>query len=102
MLWLLFLPFTLLFGAIAALVALPFALLALPFVIVLWLPFMLLRVALKVVLFPFVVLFAGLGLLIGAIAVVGALLIPLLPILFVAGCAWLLWTLLMQPSRTFR
>lgn len=97
MLWLLLLPFKLLFLVVASLIALPLAMVFVPIALVLWVPFMLLRLALKivtaVVLLPLVLLMGLFGLVVGGIALVFAVFVPLLPFLFLAACVWGIWRL---------
>jgi len=100
MLWLLFLPFTIVFGVLFGLAALPFALIALPFVLIFWLPFLILKFVFRLVLLPFVLLFAGIGMLIATIAVLGAVIVPLIPLAFLVGCGYVLWRLTTRPART--
>jgi len=99
MLWLLFLPFTIVFSILAGLVALPFALLALPFVLVFWLPFAILKFVFRLVLLPIVLLAAGLGMLLAATAVLGVIIVPLIPLAFLVLCGYVLWRLTMGPVR---
>ncbi len=85
MIWLLLLPFRLLFGVVFGLVALPFILLLLPFALLLWLPFAILRLTLKlavgIVVLPILAIVMLLGLLVGGVAVAAAVLVPLIPLL---------------------
>jgi hypothetical protein len=103
MVWLLLLPFRLLFGIVFGLLALPFVILFLPFALLLWLPFALLgltfRVLTALIIVPFVAVAVLLGVLIGGVALVGALLIPLVPLLFVAFCIWAVWRIATRPVR---
>jgi hypothetical protein len=105
MVWLLLLPFRLLFGIVFGLLALPFVILLLPFALLLWLPFALLgltfRILTALIIVPFVAVAVLLGLLIGGVALVGAILIPVVPLLFVAFCIWVIWRLAAGPARTF-
>jgi hypothetical protein len=68
---------------------------------------MILRLALKVVmaivLLPIMVIMAVFGLVFGGVALVAAVLLPLLPFLFLAACAYGLWRLLAgRPVRSFQ
>jgi len=94
MIWLLLLPFRLLFGVVFGLVALPFVLLLLPFVLLLWLPFAILKftvkLALGIVLLPILAIIAVLGLLVGGIFV----LVPLIPLLIVGFGVWAVWRMM--------
>ena len=47
MFWLVTLPFRLLFGILAALVALPFAVVLLPFALLFWIPFVVLKLTVR-------------------------------------------------------
>ncbi len=91
MFYLLTLPFRLVFGLVFGVLGIVVAVLCLPFAL-LFLPFLLLRVVLKtafaLMILPFVLLVAGAGLLIAFAAVSLGLLIPLLPVAFVAFCIW--------------
>jgi hypothetical protein len=93
-LWLLLLPFRLLFGVVFGLLALPLVLLFLPFALLLWIPFMILRFALKlavlVVVLPIVAIAVIGAMLVAGVAVFAAVLLPLLPIVLVAAGLWLL------------
>ncbi len=95
MLWLLLLPFRLLFGVVAGLIALPFVILLLPLALVVWLPFALLRLAFRlvflVVMLPVMIIAAVVGVLAVGAALVGAVLVPLLPLLILGGLGWLVW-----------
>jgi hypothetical protein len=108
MLWLLLLPVKLAFGILFALLALPFAIAMLPIALVLapvalvlWLPFALLRFTLKLIVLPIALVFAFVGLAFGAIALVGALLIPLVPLLLLVGAGWVLWRLASGPTGVY-
>jgi hypothetical protein len=98
--YLLTLPFRIVFGLLIGLVALPFAVLALPFALLL-LPFLLLRVLIKtavlVVVLPIVLLAAGAAVVLAFFAVSFAVLIPLIPIAFVALCVWAIVHLAARP-----
>ena len=61
MLWLVLLPFRLLFAVVFGLLALPFALVLLPFALLLWLPFLLLKFTLRVAAALLLVLLLVLG-----------------------------------------
>ena len=78
------LPFKLFFGLLFGLLLLPFALL--------FLPFLLLRVVLKslvlVAVLPFVLLTVGAAMVVAVVAVLFAMMIPLLPFAFVALFVW--------------
>jgi hypothetical protein len=104
MIWLLLLPFRLLFGVVFGLVALPFVLLFLPIALLIWLPFAILRFTLKVVfgliLLPVIAVVMLVGLLVGGMAVAAAVLIPLIPLLFGAFCVWVGWRLIASPAKT--
>jgi hypothetical protein len=93
MLWLVLLPFRLLFAVVFGILALPFALVLLPFALLLWLPFLLLkftlRVAAALLLVPLLVLGGVIGLLVAGIAAV-AMMVPLLPIAIVLLLVWAL------------
>ena len=93
MIYLLTLPFRLVFGIICSLLALPFALLALPLAL-LYLPFLLLRVLLKgivgLVLLPFMLVAAVITAFVVVAAIVLGVIVPMLvPLAFVACCVWL-------------
>lgn len=79
MFWLLTLPLKLAFGVIFG---------------ILLLPFFLLRVAIKLMVallvLPIVLVFGSIGILFAVIGLCFALLIPLLPLAFVAFCVWAL------------
>jgi hypothetical protein len=98
-LWLLLLPFRLLFGVVFGLLALPFVLLFLPFALVLWLPFAILRFTLKlamlVVVLPIVAIAVIGAMLVAGVAVFAAVLLPLVPVALVAAGIWLL----LRPTR---
>jgi hypothetical protein len=100
MLWLLTLPFRILFGVLFAVLALPFVLLALPFAL-LALPFMLIRFAIKtavaVALLPIVLLVVFVGVGIAFVALAAAILTPLLPFAFLALCVWAIVRLVSRP-----
>ncbi len=87
MFFLLTLPFRIAFG----LLLLPFALLLLPFGLLI-LPFLLLRFVLKsivlMMVLPFVLLAVGGALLFAFVAILFAVMIPLLPFAFIALCVW--------------
>jgi len=100
MLWLLFLPFTIIFSLLLGLVALPLALVAVPIVLAVWLPLAILKFVFRLVLLPVVLLIAAAGVLVGAVAIVGVLVVPLIPLGFLALCGWLLWRLTTRPART--
>ena len=106
MIWLLLLPFRLLFGVVFGLVALPFVLLFLPIALLLWLPFAILRFTIKVVfgliLLPIVAVVMLAGLLVGGIAVAAAILIPVIPLLFAAFCVWVGWRLIAGSGSVVR
>jgi hypothetical protein len=93
MLWLVLLPFRLLFAVVFGLVALPVALVILPFALLLWLPFLLLKVVFRVaaglILLPLIIAGGLLGLVLGGVAI-AALFIPLVPLLLLALLAWAL------------
>ena len=84
MLFLLTLPFRIVFGLFFGLLFLPFTLL--------FLPFLLLRIIIKsavmLIVLPFVLLAVGGALLVAMLAVGLALMVPLLPFAFVALCIW--------------
>jgi hypothetical protein len=98
MFWLLTLPlklaFAIVFGLLA-LLAFPFAALLVPILLLVWLPLMLvkfaLRLAFAVVLLPIVAIVTLLGLAAGGVALVAALLVPLLPLALIVFCGWALW-----------
>jgi hypothetical protein len=79
-----FFPLALPFRIVVGLLLLPFALL--------FLPFLLLRVLLKAVVLlvalPFVLLAVGAAVLVAFVAVLFVVMIPLLPVAFVALCVW--------------
>jgi hypothetical protein len=99
MIWLLLLPFRLLFGVVFGVLALPFVILLLPFALLLWLPFALLRLTLKVivglVIFPIAAVIALVALLVGGIAIA----VPLIPLLVLGFCAWAVWRLVSGPAK---
>jgi hypothetical protein len=105
MVWLLLLPFRLLFGLVFGLLVLPFLVVLLPLALLFWVPFMLLRLTFRVltalIIFPIVAVAVLLGLLVGGIALVGAILLPLIPLLFVAFCVWAVWRIATGPARPF-
>ena len=84
MFFLLTLPFRIVFGLLFGLLLLPFA--------VLIVPFLLLRVMLKslvlLVALPFVLLAVGGALLLAFVAILFAVMIPLLPFAFIVLCVW--------------
>jgi hypothetical protein len=81
------LPFRIAFG----LLLLPFAVLLLPFALLI-VPFLLLRFVLKsivlLMVLPFVLLAVGAALLVAFVAVVFAVMIPLLPFAFIGFLVW--------------
>lgn len=97
MLWLVLLPFRLLFAIVFGILALPFVLLLLPFALLLWIPFLLLkftvRLALGLLLIPLMLVGGLLGIVLFGVAAVAAM-VPLLPIAFVA---FLLWMVMRRP-----
>ena len=98
MLWLVLLPFRLLFTLVFGLVALPFLVLLLPLALLLWIPFVLLkltlRIAATVILLPFIAVIVVAGLFVAG-AAAAALFVPL-GLCAVAAAA--LWALL-RPVR---
>jgi hypothetical protein len=87
------LPFRLVFGILCSLLALPFALLAIPFAL-LYLPFLVLRFLVKaivaLVMLPFVLFAAIIGIGLALVAISVFLILPLvLPIAFVLFCLWI-------------
>jgi hypothetical protein len=98
-LWLLLLPFRLLFGVVFGLLALPFVLLLLPVALVLWIPFMILRFTLKLavmaVVLPIVAIAVIGATLLAGVALFAAVVVPLLPLALVAVGLWML----MRPTR---
>jgi hypothetical protein len=102
MIWLLLLPFRLLFGVVFGLLALPFVILLLPFALLLWLPFAILRFTLKlalgIVVLPIVAIAMVLGLLVGGIA----LLVPLIPLLALGFVAWAVWRMMSRSTSLVR
>ena len=97
MFFLLTLPFRIFFGLLCGLLFLPFVLLLVPF--------LLLRVVIKtavlLVALPFVLLAVGGALLVACVAVLFALLIPLLPFAFVALCVWAIVRVASRPALTY-
>jgi hypothetical protein len=97
MFFLLTLPFRIAFGLFFGLLFLPFALLIVPF--------MLLRLLIKsmvfVVVLPFVLLAVGGALLAAFVAVLFAVMIPLLPFAFLALFVWAIVRLTSRPSLTY-
>jgi hypothetical protein len=89
--YLLTLPFRILIGLLFGLIALPFAVLALPFAL-LFLPFLLLRLLVKTavmaLVLPIVVLAAGGAVVMALFALSFAVLVPLIPIAFLALFVW--------------
>ena len=90
-----------LFGLFAGFAALLGGVILLPLMLVglvLWLPFMLLKLTLRLVfgllVLPVFLVIALIGLLAGGLALAVAILAPLIPLLLLAGCAWLLWRLI--------
>jgi hypothetical protein len=104
MIWLLLLPFRLALGLIAGLVVLPFVLILLPFALLLWLPFAMLRAALRlvvgVVVLPIVLVALVLGLLAAGVGLALALLVPLLPVILIGSCIWVVVRLAGGPVRS--
>jgi hypothetical protein len=102
MIWLLLLPFRLLFGVVFGLVALPFVILLLPFALLLWLPFAILRFTLKLALgilvLPIVAIAMILGLLVGGVA----LLLPLIPLLALGFVGWAVWRMMSRSTSLVR
>ena len=102
MIWLLLLPFRLLFGVVFGLVALPFVVLLLPFALFLWLPFAILRFTLKlafgILVLPFIVIAMMVGLLVGGVA----LFVPLIPLLALAFVAWAVWRMMSRSTSLVR
>ena len=82
----------------------PFTAVALPVVLVLWLAFAALRVALRLAVGLVVLPFVFLGLVIGAVvAGIGlalAILVPLVPLALVAFFVWTILRLIGRPART--
>jgi hypothetical protein len=103
MIWLLLLPFRLLFGVVFGLLALPFVILFLPLVLLLWLPFAILRLALKlivgIVVLPIVAVVTFAGLLIGGVALAAAIFVPLIPLLLLAFVIWAVWRMTQGPAK---
>jgi hypothetical protein len=99
--YLLTLPFRIFFGLLVGLMALPFVALALPFAL-LFLPFLLLRVLVKsavmLVVVPIALLVGGLVIVVGLFALSFAVLVPLLPIAFLAICVWAIVRLAARPA----
>ncbi|HET6955132.1 MAG TPA: hypothetical protein VFI56_01085 [Vicinamibacterales bacterium] len=97
MFFLLTLPFRIAFGLLCGLLFLPFALL--------FLPFMLLRLLIKsvvlLVALPFVLLAVGGALLAAFVAVLFAVMIPLLPFAFLALFIWAIIRLTSRPSLSY-
>jgi hypothetical protein len=91
MLWLLLLPFRLLFTVVFGLLALPFLIVLLPFALLLWIPFVLLkltlRVALGVVLLPVMAVLMIAGLFVAG-AAAAALFVPIGLCLVAAAALW--------------
>lgn len=100
---LVFLPFVLLFGLVAAAVAIPLAVVLIPLALVLWIPFMLLKVVFRlifaVVLVPIVFAVTLIGLVAGGAALLFGLFLPLLPLLVVVAGLWFFWRLLFSRER---
>ena len=94
MIWLITLPFRIVFGLFFGLLALPFALLAIPFAL-LFLPFLLLRVLIKTAMLalvlPFVLIVTFAATAFAFFAVGMALFAPLLPFAIVALVCWALF-----------
>lgn len=84
MFFLLTLPFRIVFGLLFGILLVPFALL--------FLPFLLLRLVIKslvlLVALPFVLLAVGGAALFAFVAILFAVMIPLLPFAFIALCVW--------------
>ena len=91
MLFLLTLPFRIVFGVLLAVLLLPFALLFLPF----FLLRLLIRTGVALVVLPFALTAAFLGL---ALAFVFAVLVPLLPVAFLVFCVWAVVRLSSPPA----
>jgi hypothetical protein len=93
MLWLVLLPFRLLFTLIFGLLALPLIVLLLPIALLLWIPFLVLKFAFRLatglILLPLVAAAAVLGVILAGVAAV-ALMLPIVPIILMLGLAWLL------------
>jgi hypothetical protein len=92
-LWLLLLPFRLLFGVVFGLLALPVVVVLLPLALLFWIPFAILRFTLKLVLLVVVlpvvaIAVAGATLVAGA-ALVAALVVPLVPFALIGLGLWL-------------
>jgi hypothetical protein len=87
MLWLLTLPFRIVFGLVFAIVGTMLAVVFFPLALLLWLPFALLRGAFKVVGALLLVLAFG----VGGILLLAAVLLPLLPLLLLIGGCWLVY-----------
>jgi len=98
MIWLLLLPFRLLFGVVFGLMALPFVILLLPFALVLWLPFAILRFTLKLAVGILVLPIVAIAMLVGGLA----LLVPLLPLLALAFVAWAVWRMMSRSTSLVR
>jgi len=92
MLWLVLLPFRLLFAVVFGLLVLPFALVLLPFALLLFIPVLIvkftLRLALGLLLIPLMLVGGLLGVVLFGVAAVVAM-VPLLPIAFLAFVLWL-------------
>ena len=92
MLWLVLLPFRLLFAIVFGLLVLPFALVLLPFALLLWIPFLLVkftvRLALGLLLIPLMLVGGVLGVVLFGVAAAVAM-VPLLPLAFLAFVLWM-------------
>jgi len=98
MIWLLLLPFRLLFGIVFGLMALPLVILLLPSALVLWLPFAILRLTLKLAFGILVLPIVAIAILVGGVA----LLVPLLPLLLLAFVAWAVWRMMSRSTSLVR
>ena len=105
MIWLLLLPFRLVFGIVAGLVVLPVVLILLPFALLLWLPFAMLRMALRLVaglvVLPIVLVALVLGLVAAGAGMALAVVVPLLPVVVIALGIWAVVRLTDRPVRSY-
>jgi hypothetical protein len=101
MIWLLLLPFRLVFGIVAGLVVLPVVLILLPFALLLWLPFAMLRLVAGLVVLPIVLVALVLGLVAAGAGMALAVVVPLLPVVVIAVGIWAVFRLTGRPVRSY-
>lgn len=91
---LLTLPFRIAFGALVAVLLLPFALLLLPFLLL----GLAIKATVALLLLPFLVLAVVAGAAVALFTLSVALLLPLLPVVFLAFCVWAVIKLASRPA----